>query len=186
MTQRLLAAIRQILDTPAFDARIVEEFRVRAEQGALTRDENPETHFIVYFAAYDPTAGEVFIGHHRKSGLWLFNGGHIDQGETPIETAVREIGEEWGTSLSPESLGAPQLLTITGIASPAKQPCTRHYDIWYFVPLDRAGAEFDPEKLGKEFYETRWADFGQAATLTTDPGTRHALATLRKLCASTR
>lgn len=33
---------------------------------------------------------------HRKLGLWLYPGGHIDPDEDPAQTAVREISEEAG------------------------------------------------------------------------------------------
>ncbi|MFY1633651.1 NUDIX domain-containing protein [Solwaraspora sp. WMMB335] len=34
--------------------------------------------------------------HHRKIGLWLYPGGHVDPNETPAEAAVREVVEETG------------------------------------------------------------------------------------------
>lgn len=56
------------VELPAGDP-IQAAFLERAQQGAPTRDENPQTHFCVYFAAYDPVAQKVFIGHHKKSGF---------------------------------------------------------------------------------------------------------------------
>ena len=57
------------------------KYKDRIKQGDFTRDENPASHFCVYFASFDENKKEIFIGHHKKSGLWLFNGGHIDKGE---------------------------------------------------------------------------------------------------------
>ena len=54
------------------------KFLERIQEGKITRDENPKSHVCVYFAAYDPRAKQVFIGHHKKSGFWLFNGRNID------------------------------------------------------------------------------------------------------------
>jgi len=112
------------------------------ENSELTRDKSPKTHFCVYFAAYDSKVQEVFVGHHKKSNLWLFNGGHIDEGETPQEALMREVDEEWGVEVDVEKIGDPKLLTITEIDNPEKQTCTRHYDIWYFVPISKY--EFTP------------------------------------------
>ncbi|WP_326559786.1 NUDIX hydrolase [Micromonospora sp. NBC_01796] len=38
----------------------------------------------------------VLLVHHRKSGLWLYPGGHVDPNEDPAEAAVREAREETG------------------------------------------------------------------------------------------
>lgn len=156
------------------------KYIARVSEGKLTRDENPSTHFCVYFAAYDPIQKEVFIGHHKKSNLWLFNGGHIDQGETPEEALTREIGEEWGVDISPQAIGEPKLLTITEINNPTKQTCTRHYDIWYFVPVSKSNFKPDSKKLAKEFHETRWVDPNEAIKLVTDNNTLEAISKIER------
>lgn len=86
---------KQIYDivTKHTQSPVASTFFSRIEKGQLTRDENISSHFCVYFAAYDPECKQVFIGQHKKSGLWLFNGGHIDKGETPNETLKREMGD---------------------------------------------------------------------------------------------
>src|SRR5688500_10821251 len=47
----------------------------------------------------------VLLHWHRRLGLWLPPGGHIDPGELPDEAAVRETLEE--TGLAVELLDAP-------------------------------------------------------------------------------
>lgn len=157
------------------DEPTIAAFLARAAEGTPTRDENPQTHFSVYFAAYDPMTRQVFMGHHKKSGKWLFNGGHMDAGEMPIETAVREIGEEWGLDMPASALGEPELLTITPISPEIYVPCLVHYDFWYFVPLDQATTQFDQAKLATEFYENRWLTPEAARQLAIDPATHLAL-----------
>lgn len=161
--------------TRDIDPQVVNAMLARVEEGALTREENAYTHFCVYFAAYTSMVCEVLIGHHRKSGLWLFSGGHMDIGELPHEAAQREIREEWGTEILLTLLGTPQLLTITEINNPTRQACTKHYDIWYFVERDSAGVVINQLALRKEFYETRWMSVADALTLATDPSTRQAI-----------
>ncbi len=41
---------------------------------------------------------------------WLTPGGGIDQGETTLQTAVRELLEETGLKIAPENLGEPVLV----------------------------------------------------------------------------
>ncbi|MFK3980812.1 NUDIX hydrolase [Micromonospora sp. NPDC050397] len=47
----------------------------------------------------------VLLVHHRKSGLWLYPGGHVDPNEDPAEAAVREAREETGVEV--ELVGKP-------------------------------------------------------------------------------
>jgi len=42
--------------------------------------------------------GEVLLVRHRRLGTWLPVGGEIEAGETPLEAAARELGEETGLS----------------------------------------------------------------------------------------
>lgn len=40
--------------------------------------------------------GKTLLLKHRKLGMWLPPGGHVDEGETPDEACLREILEETG------------------------------------------------------------------------------------------
>lgn len=126
---RLSQSLKDLLVERFAHSELQNSFLKRLGEGNLTRDENPKIHFCVYFAAYDPSAKQIFLGHHKKSGLWLFNGGHIDEGETVWEALKREIAEEWGIETPIERMKPPRLLTLTEIENPAKQTCKLHYDI---------------------------------------------------------
>ncbi len=157
------------------------KFIKRVREGNLTREENPRSHLCVYFAAYDPDINEIFIGHHIKSGLWLFNGGHMEKGETPEEAVTREIKEEWGDKVTYGKIGKPELLTLTKIEHPEKQICQWHYDFWYFLPVKKT--QFNPDKnlLAKEFYQIGWKSKKEACFLVKDPVTNQALRFLKVL-----
>ncbi|MCL5413284.1 MAG: NUDIX hydrolase [Candidatus Marsarchaeota archaeon] len=38
--------------------------------------------------------GKILLLKHKKLGVWLYPGGHIEEGEMPTEAAIREAKEE--------------------------------------------------------------------------------------------
>ncbi len=46
---------------------------------------------------------KVLLVHHKKMGVWLYPGGHVEGTETPDEALIREVKEE--TNLDVEILG---------------------------------------------------------------------------------
>lgn len=172
--------LKRIIQETVASRTIKEEFISRLNAGAITRDENPRSHFCTYFPAYDPQAKAVFIGLHKKSGLWLFNGGHIDKDETPNEAVQREIEEEWG-SKQKMTIPAPSLLTITEIENPKKQTCEHHFDIWYFFAVNKTNFTPDPLLLAQEFYEWGWKSVHDTRPLIKNKETLLALGEIELL-----
>jgi 8-oxo-dGTP pyrophosphatase MutT (NUDIX family) len=60
----------------------------------IARPATPDMHLCVYFALLDDTRRSVLLVDHVKAGLWLFPGGHVDDGEDPRTTVLREAAEE--------------------------------------------------------------------------------------------
>ena len=61
----------------------------------LCRTEKPATpdmHLVSYFPLIDNDY--VLLVEHINAGLWLPNGGHVEPGEHPRDTAIREVSEE--------------------------------------------------------------------------------------------
>jgi 8-oxo-dGTP pyrophosphatase MutT (NUDIX family) len=76
----------------------------------------------------------VILHRHRRLGIWVQPGGHVDAGETPEEAAVRETFEE--TGLVARHL-APSVLFHVDV-HPGPRGHT-HYDLRYLLlaePLD--------------------------------------------------
>ncbi|MFQ6028754.1 MAG: NUDIX hydrolase [Dehalococcoidia bacterium] len=142
---------------------IAEQFLARLEEGRPTRDENQRTHFCVYFLPFNPETRQVFIGDHKKSGLWLAPGGHIDAGEDLLAAANREIREELGVANFFPQAPEPFLLTITPIEN-ERQTCKVHYDIWCLMETD--GADFDVDF--KEYHAVKWLSIPDARKYVTD------------------
>lgn len=40
--------------------------------------------------------GRVLLLYHKKLGVWLYPGGHIERNETPEQALIREVKEETG------------------------------------------------------------------------------------------
>lgn len=55
---------------------------------------NLEKHFTA--SALIVKNNKVLLIHHKKLGVWLYPGGHIEKNETPDQTLLREIKEETG------------------------------------------------------------------------------------------
>ncbi|MCX6732051.1 MAG: NUDIX domain-containing protein [Candidatus Roizmanbacteria bacterium] len=157
-------------NVPSLNTDVRRRFITRITEGNLTRDENPLSHLCVYFAAYDPKKRQVFMGKHIKSGLWLFNGGHVDKNESLEAALYREMQEEWGL-VQKININTPSLFTITKIENPKKQTCEWHYDIWYFIPFKKDLFHPIQKLLSKEFFEWGWKTTDEAQILARDRAT---------------
>lgn len=54
----------------------------------------PPMHLVSYFVVRDEARGRLLLVNHRKAGLWLPPGGHVEPGEDPWQTVARECREE--------------------------------------------------------------------------------------------
>jgi 8-oxo-dGTP diphosphatase len=72
-------------------------------------------HLCVYFALFDDARRSVLLVDHVKAGLWLFPGGHVDDGEDPRTTVLREEAEELRITgeFHPRFGDEPLFLTVT-------------------------------------------------------------------------
>lgn len=175
LQQQLYSLIRK----PVVSPDVARKYQLRLKGHRLTRDENPTSHFCVYFAAFDPKRQEVFIGHHKKANLWLFTGGHIDQGENIEEAASREIWEEWGQRIASGDIPQPSLLTITRWMKSTS--CKTHFDIWHFFPVDKTEFVVDQSKILEEFHEIGWRKIKTVAQKIKDHATFDAVSIMRRI-----
>ncbi|HLD02587.1 MAG TPA: NUDIX domain-containing protein [Candidatus Nanoarchaeia archaeon] len=148
----------------------------RLKEGRLTRDENPGSHFCIYFLPYNPENKKVFIVHHKKSDLWLSPGGHIDKGEILLQTLNREISEELGVNGFFQEIPGPFLLSLTLILRDSRA-CKEHYDLWYIVKTD--GKEFKVDFT--EFFDAKWMTIEEARKVVIEPANIIALEMIEKM-----
>ena len=155
---------------------IRKEYEERLQEGLLVRDENIHSHFCAYFVPYNSSNKSVLIGDHKKSGLWLMPGGHVDAGETLLQTLNREIEEELGVSDFYKERPDPFLLSITNIVTDVR-PCQKHFDIWHLMETDGENIDVDLT----EYNEVRWVSIKDARELVTDPANITALNRLENM-----
>lgn len=56
-------------------------------------------HFCASAFVVDPNTKRLLLVFHKKFHKWVQPGGHIEEGETPEETAYREVYEETGLKI---------------------------------------------------------------------------------------
>jgi len=112
-------------------------------------------HFTV--AVFVVWEGKVLLHLHRKLGMWLPPGGHIERDELPDEAAVREVFEETGLRVElvgekREDVSDPvQLYRPAGVQLENIGPGHQHIDLIYFAKPagpTRVGGEYSKDKAG--------------------------------------
>ncbi len=123
-------------------------------------------HFTV--AVFVVWNGSVLLHRHRKLGMWLPPGGHIEKDELPDDAAVREVREETGVEVDlmgemREDIRDPvQLHRPAGVQLEHIGPGHDHIDLIYFArPTGPTSikAEFEEDKVGWYAPED-WDDMG--------------------------
>ena len=132
--------------------------------------------------------GKVLLQKHKKLGVWLPPGGHIEESEFPDEAAIRETKEETGLDVEiiyddavnykeegDYTLGNP--FTIVYETVPYKAQATHiHFDLVYVAKVKGGDVDSRSEKE-----EVRWftlKELDEIETFTT--AKRVAAAALQK------
>lgn len=160
-----------ITENLCIDIPTLQKFQERLQSNTLTKADNSQSHFCCHFVPMDQNE-HVFIGHHKKAGTWIFPGGHIDKGELPEETVVREMEEELFISVTKEQVRGPFFFSLVNIDN-QKQVCKEHYDMWFLVQIQ---GKIDKSKfLTDEFYDGKWVSLSEARTIITKKNNLEAL-----------
>jgi 8-oxo-dGTP pyrophosphatase MutT (NUDIX family) len=116
------------------------------------RPDDPSTHLVSYFVVLDEQRRELLLVAHRKAGLWLPTGGHVEPGEDPWDTVERECGEELGVPAVPSTVSGTRPFFLTATQTRGTH---RHTDtsLWFVLHADPARiTSWDHT----EFSATRW------------------------------
>jgi 8-oxo-dGTP pyrophosphatase MutT (NUDIX family) len=162
------------MDATTADLRaLVEGF-----EPASPREEESRRRFLAELdrldAPYDEhadpthvTASGIVVGPrgtvlhlHKRLGIWMQPGGHIDAGETPAVAARREATEELGLAVDHPADG-PRLLQIDVHDAALGH---FHLDLRYLL----LGPDADPQPPPGESPDARWCAWDEALALA-DP-----------------
>jgi 8-oxo-dGTP pyrophosphatase MutT (NUDIX family) len=113
----------------------------------------------------------VVLHRHKRHGIWLQPGGHLEPGEMPWEAAAREGAEETGLPLR-HPAGGPRLVHVD--VHPAGAHV--HLDLRYLLLAPDA----DPRPAPGESPDVRWFPWADAIAVA-DDGLAGALRSLRPL-----
>lgn len=119
------------------------------------------------------TASGIVVGRrgtvlhrHKRLGIWMQPGGHIDAGERPDDAALREAKEELGLPVAHPASG-PRLIHLD--VHEAAHGHT-HLDLRYLL----LGEDEDPRPPPDESPDVRWCSWEEAIAMA-DPALIDAL-----------
>lgn len=142
----------------------------------LCRTQKPATppqHLVAYFVLFDPQAHKLLLVDHKKAGLWLPSGGHVELGEHPHATVTRELREELQCAAS---FLLPQPLFLTVTQTVGSTPGHTDISLWYVLHGDaRHALAYDAD----EFHRIAWFALDQLPLSRTDPHLARFVAKLR-------
>jgi 8-oxo-dGTP pyrophosphatase MutT (NUDIX family) len=144
----------------------------------------PPMHLVSYFAVCDDQRELQLLVAHRKAGLWLPAGGHVEPGEDPWATVVRECQEEIHIDAvaSPLIGERPFFLTVTPTRGPGS-----HTDVSLWFVLSAGAGTITSYDEG-EFDAIRWLTHDQVLAQPIEQLDPHMHRFTRKLqhaCSST-
>ncbi|HEV7358036.1 MAG TPA: NUDIX hydrolase [Steroidobacteraceae bacterium] len=130
----------------------------------------PPKHLVSYFAVVD--GQNILLVDHKSAQLWLPPGGHVESGELPRETVVRELFEELKIVPRHEIIEPLMVTCTTTVGLTAG-----HVDVslWYVVMADRnQDIQFDRQ----EFARVKWFRYSGVPLDQSDPHLARFLAKL--------
>lgn len=169
MTDPLVARLRREVAalSPGDEREAASRRRLLAELERLPHpfDEHADLVHVTASAVIVGPRGTV-LHRHKRLGIWMQPGGHVDQGEAPWDAAVREVAEETGLQVRHPDSGP--LVTHVDVHAGGRGHI--HLDVRYLL----GGDDADPRPGQGESPDVRWFSWPEALAIA-DPGLAGAL-----------
>ena len=155
------------------EARSIERFRTELARLEHPYDEDADPVHVTGSAIVVGTRG-VVLHLHKRMGLWLQPGGHLDlsHDEDPAAAALREAIEETGIADLRHPAAGPRFVHLDAHDGPRGH---FHLDVRYLI---EAPTDADPAPPPDESPDCRWFSWDEAIAVA-DPGLEGALEVLR-------
>lgn len=129
----------------------------------MAKPASPPKHLVSYFVLLDSNQEQMLLVDHKLAGLWLPSGGHVEPGEHPTDTVIREVREEL-TIEAAFLFDAPLFLTVTQTVGQT----AGHTDVslWYILH-GNAGQQYEYDKA--EFRNVAWFPLSALPLHRADP-----------------
>ncbi len=132
-------------------------------------DEHADPTHVTASAIVRSDAG-VLLHRHKRLGMWLQPGGHLDPGETPPQAALREVIEETGLHAT-HTTDPPRIVHVD--VHPGGRGHT-HLDVRYML----RAPPVPPRPPTDESQDVAWFTLADAIVIA-DPGLRGLLLSLQ-------
>lgn len=177
-TTRLLAQLDRHEPQDALEARSLERIRALVRWLPRPFDEAADPTHVTASAIVADGQGRVVLHLHRRLGVWLQPGGHVEHGEPPEQSVLREVVEE--TGLVAEHHAAPPDLLHVDVHEGGRGHL--HLDLRYLL-LASGGEPLRPAP--GESPEVAWVTYAEV-TERADASTVAAVRAARRLLTGTR
>jgi 8-oxo-dGTP pyrophosphatase MutT (NUDIX family) len=155
-----------------YRARMLE---LLASPGAFQSTHFVPGHFTASAFVLSPERDALLLILHKKLGLWLQPGGHVEPSDLTLAAAARrEVAEEVGADLEPPASDQLFDIDIHTIPPYGEKPAHEHFDVRYcFQARSRLFTASD------EVVRAQWVPLSRLAEVTTDRSVLRAALKLR-------
>lgn len=177
--QDIIDVISAIIPFDDLESQHIQETLAWIQSGdqifRLQKPATPLKHLVSYFIPFDEKAQKVLLVDHKKAGLWLPAGGHVELNEHPQDAARRECFEELG--ISAEFLCESPLF-LSSTTDVDHIPGHTDVSFWY-VLKGEVGASYEFDQ--REFNSIQWFDVSEIPFKESDPHMERFIQKLKKM-----
>lgn len=127
-----VAAYQDETDGAALKSRELIVMLMECTPEPFSRSQFTPGHITCTGLVIAPDGERLLLVHHRRLDRWLLPGGHVEpDDEWAWDSARREVVEETGAEIRPESVPLLAGMDVHGIPSNGREPYHLHHDLLF-------------------------------------------------------